>query len=247
MLGDGEFFDLIGEELSDQEVEHDVYFGVKHEVHKKFDDYDMIVTASFGHIFRKEEIGKHNIINLHPSALPMYKGCSPIQHQLKDGLNLSVVSLIKTNESVDGGTILRTAPFEMMTNYVDAISQAGLTAGKLLIDHIKDSKSYTGKIRACDVELLESDSFKELNWKINGTHLNASIRRPDGKLLKIIGLGEITTSNDNIPFGVLHPDRDGMMSLGAGRWIRLYRVQLEGKKSMGVRDYMKGLRLRNKA
>lgn len=85
----------------------------KKNIEKHFDfdnlpEAELGVCASFGKIIPSEVLNyfKYGIINIHPSLLPKYRGSSPIQATLIEGINQTGVSIIKMNEKLDQGNIL---------------------------------------------------------------------------------------------------------------------------------------------
>jgi len=54
-----------------------------------------------------------NCVVLHPSALPKYRGGSPIQNQIINGVTNSMVSFIKMNEGIDEGDIIYQTPLNL--------------------------------------------------------------------------------------------------------------------------------------
>jgi methionyl-tRNA formyltransferase len=71
-------------------------------------DPDLFVVASFGHIVPKEilDIPKLGSLNIHPSKLPKYRGPSPIQNQILDGVIDSAVTIMLMDEEIDHGPII---------------------------------------------------------------------------------------------------------------------------------------------
>jgi methionyl-tRNA formyltransferase len=83
----------------------------KIEIHFDYQDLpeaDLGVCASFGMIIPKVILDsfKYGIINVHPSLLPQFRGSSPIQATLINGVNPTGVSIIKMSEKMDAGPIL---------------------------------------------------------------------------------------------------------------------------------------------
>jgi methionyl-tRNA formyltransferase len=67
---------------------------------------DFIFFYGWSWIISKEIIGKYNCIMLHPSALPKYRGGSPIQNQIIRGESDSAITLFLMNEKMDSGPIV---------------------------------------------------------------------------------------------------------------------------------------------
>ena len=237
LLGEGIFCKQVSNALTESGINHTKYEGIKEEASLEFSKYDTIVTASFGHIFSKDEITDHNIINLHPSPLPMYRGCSPLQSQLLAGESLSCVTLVKTVPAIDQGEILRTKPFYLRENYNDALFTSGKCAGELLVDHFNNSASYTHKIMADDVEIFPTDSILKIYRKADSTKHAPFVRRPDGKKLKLFGIGNIEGIANHNMFGRVVGDKIG---ISRNYIAGVQKVQLEGKKKISLREYARG-------
>ena len=70
---------------------------------------DLFVVAAYGKILPDKllEIPKLGGINVHPSLLPKYRGPSPIQNAILNGDEKTGVTIIKMDEQMDHGPILK--------------------------------------------------------------------------------------------------------------------------------------------
>ena len=70
---------------------------------------DYFVVVAYGRILPREvlEIPKKLCINIHGSILPSYRGASPIQSVLLDGVSQTGVTIMKMSEWMDEGDILK--------------------------------------------------------------------------------------------------------------------------------------------
>ncbi len=67
---------------------------------------DCIVLIGWSWIIKDDTLRRFLCIGMHPSDLPMYRGGSPIQHQIIDGLERTQISLITISpDGVDVGDI----------------------------------------------------------------------------------------------------------------------------------------------
>ncbi len=66
------------------------------------------LVAAYGKIIPKEILDKFNghIYNIHPSLLPKYRGASPLQQQILDGVSDTGVTIIQMDEKMDHGPIV---------------------------------------------------------------------------------------------------------------------------------------------
>ena len=66
---------------------------------------DIILFLGWSWIIPKEITNKYLCVGIHPSNLPNYRGGSPIQHQIINGVIKTKISLFTISEKVDGGDI----------------------------------------------------------------------------------------------------------------------------------------------
>ncbi len=74
---------------------------------------DLFIVASFGKIIPQNilDIPVKGSINIHPSRLPLYRGASPIQSQILDGVTDSGISFILMDQEMDHGPIIQLSAF----------------------------------------------------------------------------------------------------------------------------------------
>jgi methionyl-tRNA formyltransferase len=74
---------------------------------------DLFIVASYGKIIPQNilDIPKHGSINIHPSRLPLYRGASPIQSQILDGVVDSGISFILMDAEMDHGSLIYNSEF----------------------------------------------------------------------------------------------------------------------------------------
>jgi len=76
---------------------------------------DLIVLADYGQLIPRVllDLPARGFLNLHPSALPRWRGAAPIPATILAGDTLSAVSLMVVTEEMDAGPIVATEPFEV--------------------------------------------------------------------------------------------------------------------------------------
>ncbi len=148
-------------------------------------DADIIVVVSYGQILNEFVLNNKTLgaINIHPSALPRFRGPSPLQHTILAGDEKSSVCIMKMDAGIDTGRILLRSDFDVdpnisfpqLENYCSKIGSA------LLIEVLKDFKSldpipqdeslmnasYTKKIK-------KSDGL--IDWNKSAIEIERSIR-----------------------------------------------------------------------
>lgn len=93
----------------------------KHKIAKLFDFDDLPeaslgVSAAYGRIIPPHALSHtpHGILNIHPSLLPKYRGSSPIQTQIAEGVQETGVTIIKMDEKMDHGPVVTQFKDEIM-------------------------------------------------------------------------------------------------------------------------------------
>ena len=115
---------------------------------------EIAVLASFGMIVPKEVLDafKFGIINVHPSLLPHYRGSSPIEQAIIDGLDETGVSLMQLSEKMDEGPIFiqETVPIPQSCSKQDLyellVSQASPLLPESIVDIISGKLSSSPQI-----------------------------------------------------------------------------------------------------
>lgn len=76
---------------------------------------DMIVVMAYGKILPPEVIAlpKYGCINLHGSLLPKYRGSAPIQWSLYNGDTETGITVMRMDEHMDTGDIIKLLPIEV--------------------------------------------------------------------------------------------------------------------------------------
>ncbi len=90
-------------------------------VHNKIREFeprgaDYVFVMSYGVIVPDDILSQSKFINIHPSALPKYRGASPIRTAIKNGDKSSAVCLMKMTPECDAGDIYMCRKFDIGAN-----------------------------------------------------------------------------------------------------------------------------------
>jgi methionyl-tRNA formyltransferase len=209
-------------------------------------------------------------VNLHGSLLPQYRGAAPINWAVINGETETGVTTFKLQQEIDTGSILLQESFpiadtdtagdvhdRMMVIGARVLVETigGLVAGTLQAvpqDNSGDLK-HAPKIftETCKIDWGKS-TVSVYNLIRGLSPFPAAFTFLDGKVLKIfrsekeIGPSgaavSIADSGDAVRY-----DTDGKTFLRfatADGWIRVTELQLEGKKKMGVEEFLRGYRFK---
>jgi len=203
-------------------------------------------------------------INLHASLLPQYRGAAPINWVLINGEKESGVTTFFLKHEIDTGDILFTEKITLTGNETagelhDRLMHKG--AG-LLVKTVKAVESgryneHPQSEQMPDVELKSAPKiFKELcliDWNKNAAEIYNLIRglspiptaytTLNGKTFKIFKAEHPETHPAIQPGGFLTDHKTYLKFAAKDGFISVTDVQLEGKKRMGIAEFLRGVKL----
>lgn len=203
-------------------------------------------------------------INLHASLLPQYRGAAPINWALINGEKESGVTTFFLKHDIDTGNILFTEKITL-TGHEDAGELHDRLMNKgagLLVKTVKavESGRYNEHPQAQlaeGTELRHAPKIFKDDCKIDWTQPALSIYNKirglspvptaytelNGKNLKIYA-SEYQLSEPAIqPGGFLTDNKTYLKFAAKDGFVLLKDIQLEGKKRMGIEDFLRGVKL----
>ncbi len=123
---------------------------------------DVLVVCAFGALIRAELLQKHEILNVHPSLLPRWRGAAPIERAVMAGDEHTGVCIMRLTAGLDSGPVgLRaTEPIAPDDTFATLASRLQQVGGVLLtralddpppyVEQPDDGVTYAEKITAAD-------------------------------------------------------------------------------------------------
>ena len=106
------------------------------------DNIDFILFLGWSWIIPPEITKKYLCLGIHPSDLPNYRGGSPLQHQIINGVVKSKVTLMTlSSEKLDGGEIWLKEDLDLSGNTMDEIFLHLVTSSKKLLKNFIENYS----------------------------------------------------------------------------------------------------------
>lgn len=223
---------------------------------------ELIVVAAFGQILPRSvlDIPIHGCINVHGSLLPEYRGAAPMQYAILDGKTETGVTIMKMEASLDTGDMISSAKTEIDRKDIVELSEELAELGaNLAAEAVKQIERGQETYTKQDDSL---SSYAHMISKEDGyTDFNASAVSIDNKIrafkawpgtyttvgdkmLKIFEAVPTKDVDDEAPYGtVIEVDRDSFVVRCADGALKIYEVQLQGKKRMPVADFIRGFSL----
>ncbi len=223
----------------------------------KQQDLDFIVVVAYGKIITKEiiDLPKFEILNLHPSSLPKYRGAAPIERAIENGDDEIDICVMKVDVGLDTGDVGARVKYVLDKNKGanEIIPDIANIGGKLMIDVMKkcvkngvdfmpQEGEYTYAEKIDKIELL-IDFNKDNDVEVIFNKIRAFNNCGccyfifNGQRIKIISCKMEKCNNSKVGFD----EKKGFLFFKNGTIIPIL-IQKEGKKAMLLKDYINGLR-----
>jgi methionyl-tRNA formyltransferase len=219
---------------------------------------DVIVVAAFGQILRPYLLAlpPHGCINVHASLLPRWRGASPIQHAILAGDDETGICLMRMDAGLDTGPvyICRSTPIHQDDTAATLHDRLAHMGSDLLDQHLDDILN--GRLIARpqnDDDVTHAPLIKKEDGRLNWHHAAAELERRiramtpwpgafttwQGKNLKIQQAALFTVGDMGEPGRVVAVQDTAVVLTGDGG-LQLQNVQLQGKRSMPITDFLRG-------
>ncbi|GAB4320037.1 MAG: methionyl-tRNA formyltransferase [Candidatus Sumerlaeia bacterium] len=230
---------------------------------------DVLAVAAYGKIIPRRvfEQPRFGALNIHPSLLPEYRGAAPIQRAIMNGDISTGVTIMRIDETLDGGPIVRQEQVEILDDD-DAVSLGNMLSAlgaAMLVDTLDDAER-TGTIPATpqdDSKATYADMIRPeeglMDWNRSTDQLICQVRalvewptawtHYNNSRVKVYRIepGELTANLNpekaaRIPPGTiceLIKGRGPLVKTGNG-FALIRELQFEGKRRMSGADVVNG-------
>lgn len=219
---------------------------------------EVIVVVAYGKILPKEilNIPKYGCVNGHASLLPKYRGASPIQWCIVCGETKTGVTVMRMDEGMDTGDILKIVQTEIGTEETaeELFERLSVITAELLVNTLSDLEK--GNItpqkqdekNATYAPIIKKEMAK-LDFKKTAADIHNAVRgyyswpcaffMLNGKRIKVLSakIGDKTTQNAGT---VIANGEELVIACGNNTSIRLLSVQPEGSKPMTSKQMLCG-------
>lgn len=231
---------------------------------------ELFAVASYGKIVPQSvlDLPRLGALNVHPSLLPLYRGATPIQSQIRDGVREGGVSIILMDAGMDTGDIVlrdRTTvgPCETYGELHDRLAEMGahmlakacvLAADGKLPRIPQRGLASDAQIEDTLTRPLTKDDLR-VDWGASAERIANSVRslspQPGaraalgGEVVKVICAvpqGDRGTLDATSPGTVLGTDGDALLVAAGSGIVAIERLVPPNRKAMSGREYFAGLR-----
>jgi methionyl-tRNA formyltransferase len=214
---------------------------------------EAVLLCAFGAIITEPLLTRFgDILNVHPSLLPRWRGAAPVERAIMAGDDQTGVTIMAVGEGLDDGPVCvagreRIRPDDTYGTLSTRLQELGADLLAHALDQRpplepqgEDGVTYAEKIGPADRTLDPSRPAAELERTVRALtpHIGARVALPgDG----FLGVRAAAVRMDGPGAGTLTGDGDGRLLLGTPDGaLELREVQPPGGRPMSAADFLRG-------
>lgn len=189
---------------------------------------DMVVVVSYGAILRDNVLNSAPCINIHPSALPKYRGPSPIRTAIYNGDTDSEVCLMQITPELDAGDIYMRRAFEIGENDTNETieNKVSVIGADMLIEYLENPSKYPPQPQIGTPTFTRK--FSSVDENIDLTNVNRC-----HNIVRSLGAGRTRINGTEVKI---------LQTRIVDGALEILRLQPAGKKPMDWKSFVNGLR-----
>ncbi len=225
---------------------------------------DVYIVAAFGQILSQEilEIPPFGCLNIHASLLPKYRGSSPIQHVILNGEAKTGVTIMQMDAGIDTGDMLyqkeiavsREDNYETLHDKLAVLGGVAVTEALALLKEGKLVPRKQQEEHSCYAPMI-SKEMGRIDFAQDAAAIDCHVRAMtpwpsaytsyQGKQLKIWRAEPVSGKQppDCVPGLVLETGKESVTVAAGKGALRIYELQLEGRKRMNAHDFLLGVKM----
>jgi methionyl-tRNA formyltransferase len=211
-----------------------------------------VVVCAFGALIKEPLLSDHELLNVHPSLLPRWRGAAPVERAIIAGDTQTGVSIMRLTAGLDSGPVCLSGadPIRPEDTYGTLSARLQALGGELLVralDHKppfteqpEDGVTYAEKLGSADRLLDPARPALELERVVRALHphIGARAQLADGSMLGVHRAALL----DGVSLGEPGPSvREGRLLLQCTPGVlELTLVQPPAGRAMDAADYLRG-------
>jgi methionyl-tRNA formyltransferase len=215
-------------------------------------DPEAVCICAFGALLKEPLLSEHEMLNVHPSLLPRWRGAAPIERAIEAGDEATGVSIMRPTADFDAGPVClqRAEIVQPDDTYGSLAERLSALGGELLVEALDtqpacreqpaEGVTYAEKISQGDRLLDPSRMADELERRVRALtpHIGAYVELPGGGRLGVRRAVRAPTAE--LAPGEL-ADSDGRLLYGsASGALELSEVQPAGGRPMDAASWLRG-------
>jgi methionyl-tRNA formyltransferase len=215
-------------------------------------DPEVVAICAYGALIREPLLSEHQMLNVHPSLLPRWRGAAPIERAIEAGDEETGVTIMRPTAEFDAGPIAveRAETIRPDDDYASLSARLAALGGELLVEALDLEPSfreqpdtavtYADKIRPEDRLLDPKLTADLLERRVRALrpHIGAYVELPWDERLRV---NSATLAADQGPPPGELAAVDGRLLYGtASGALELCEVHPEGRRPMEAQAWIRG-------
>lgn len=217
---------------------------------------DVVCVCAFGGLIKEPLLSTHEMLNVHPSLLPRWRGAAPIERAIMAGDEVTGVSIMEVTAGWDSGPVCAQVrePISREDTYGTLAGRLASLGGELLVRSLAErgpcaeqdeaGVTYAEKIQPADRRLDPERSAVELERVVRALspHIGTHVELGDGARLGVLSAHAVSGGGGGA-IGSINPGPAGhpLLSCSSGQ-LELLVVKPEGRREMAGADWLRGWR-----
>ena len=213
---------------------------------------EAVCICAFGALIKEPLLSEHEMLNVHPSLLPRWRGAAPVERAIEAGDEQTGVSIMWPTAELDAGPVFlqRAERIRADDDYGALAPRLAELGGRLLVEALdtmpelrpqpEEGVTYADKIAAPDRRLDPERPAAELERRVRALnpHIGAWLAYGDGQRL---GVRRAALSDAAAPDpGTLRDDEERLLYGTSDGALELLEVQPPGKRPMDAASWLRG-------
>jgi methionyl-tRNA formyltransferase len=215
-------------------------------------DPEVVCICAYGALIREPLLSQHEMLNVHPSLLPRWRGAAPIERAIEAGDDETGVTIMRPTAELDAGPLClqRAEPIRPDDDYGTLSARLAALGGELLTealdlrpplrDQPAEGTTYAHKIERADRLLDPRLMPDELERRVRALtpHIGAFLELPWDEPLGVLRAA-VAVEEGPAPGELAVQDGRLLYGATAGA-LELLQLQPAGKRAMDAADWLRG-------
>jgi methionyl-tRNA formyltransferase len=212
---------------------------------------EVACVCAYGVLIREPLLSAYEMINVHPSLLPRWRGAAPVERAIMAGDEQTGVSIMRVTEELDAGAVCvqEAEPIRPDDDYGTLAARLERLGGELLVRALDERPpfveqdesrvTYAHKIEATDRALDPARPADELERTVRALrpHIGARVSLPGGAFLGVIAARAVVAGPEP---GRVRADGGRLLMGAAAGALQLTEIRPPGGRPMAAADWLRG-------
>ncbi len=214
---------------------------------------EVLLVCAYGVLIKAPLLEAYEMLNVHPSLLPRWRGAAPVERAMMAGDSETGVSIMRVTAGLDSGPVCLQAaePIHQEDDYGTLAKRLQALGGELLVRALDERPpfveqdealvTYAHKIEARDRSLDPTRGPEEVERVVRALrpHIGARLPLPDGTFLGVIE-ARVDGPTRAPAGGLVRAEGERLLLDCHGGALELTRVRPPGRGPMEAADWLRG-------